>query len=102
MACCDICGAVFTFQKNMYRHVIMTHNTDDLQLNAPTVKCEQCDFEGSHTKLLYHKRTKHRAEEITCSLCEERFNNKSNLNRHLITKHKDLAPVSCLVACFFH
>ena len=36
------------FQKNMYRHVIMTHNTDDLQLNAPTVKCEQCDFEGSH------------------------------------------------------
>ena len=52
----------------------------DLQLNAPTVKCEQCDFEGSHTKLLYHKRTKHRAEEITCSLCEELFNNKSKLN----------------------
>ena len=65
MACCDICGAVFTFQKNMFRHVIMTHNTDDPQLNAPTVKCEQCDYEGSHTKFLYHKRTKHREVPIT-------------------------------------
>ena len=41
-------------------------------------------------------KNKHREEALSCSLCEDFFS-KANLNRHMLTKHKDLALVSCLV-----
>ena len=39
----------------------------------------------------------HREKAIICSLCGENFYTKANLNRHILTKHKDLAPVECPV-----
>ena len=29
MACCDICGAVFTLTNNLMRHIVMSHNEND-------------------------------------------------------------------------
>ena len=94
MACCDICGAVYTFQKNLLRHIVMTHNEHE---QPPSVKSEQCDYEGSYTNLLQHKNNMHREKAIICSLCRENFYTKANFNRHILTKHKDLAPVECPV-----
>ena len=37
MACCDICGAVYTLQKNLHRHIDMTHKEHE---QHPLVKCE--------------------------------------------------------------
>ena len=73
MACCDICGAVYTFQKNLLRHIVMTHNEHE---QPPLVKCEQCDYEGSYTNLLQHKKNMHREKAIICSLCGENFYTK--------------------------
>ena len=92
MACCDICGAVFTFQNNLYRHIVFSHNEND---QAPSVKYDQCDYEGTYNNLLAHKNNKHRVESIKCSLCEETFHSKANLNRHTQSKHKDLSPFEC-------
>ena len=78
MACCDICGAVYTFQKNLLRHIVMTHNEHE---QPPSIKCEQCDYEGSYTNLLQHKKNMHREKAIICSLCGENFYTKANLNR---------------------
>ena len=50
-----------------------------------------------YTNLLQHKKNMHREKAIICGLCGENFYTKANLNRHTLTKHKDLAPVECPV-----
>ena len=32
MACCDICGAVYTFQKNLLRHIVVVDDTPTLRV----------------------------------------------------------------------
>ena len=96
MACCDICGAVYTFQKNLLRHIVMTHNEHE---QPPSVKCEQCDYEGSYTNLLQHKNM-HREKAIICSLCGENFYTKANLNMFLCFPelHKNLKELFTIVS----
>ena len=85
MACCDICGAVFTFNHNMLRHMVMTHSESD---EAPIQQCDKCEYKGTYTNLMRHKLNKHRENKIKCSLCPSEFYTKSNLNRHMDTSHK--------------
>ena len=54
---------------------------------------------GTFTNLLYHKKNTHREIKFKCNLCTEEFVNKSNLNRHVNSSHKELTPYSCPRCC---
>ena len=85
MACCDICGAVFSLTNNLMRHIVFSHNEND---PAPIKNCDKCDYKGTFTNLMYHKKNTHRESNYKCSLCNEEASNKSNLNPHMKTSHK--------------
>ena len=50
---------------------------------------------GAFTNLMYHKKNTHRVIKFKCNLCTEEFVNKSNLNCHVNSSHKELTPYSC-------
>ena len=79
MACCDICGAVFTLKNNLMRHIVVNHNENE---PYPIKTCDQCDYSGTFTNLMYHKKNTHRETNLVCSLCNEEQSSKTNLNRH--------------------
>ena len=68
MACCDICGAVFSLTNNLIRHIVFSHNEND---PAPIKNCDKCDYKGTFTNLMYHKKNTHREFNYKCSLCNE-------------------------------
>ena len=95
MACCDICGAVFTLQKNLKRHISVQHKeSDSIKINHD---CDQCDYSGTYTNLMQHKLNKHKENKRKCSICLAEFNNKSHLNRHMNSSHKKLLPHTCYI-----
>ena len=94
MACCDICGAVFTLKNNLMRHIVVNHNENE---PYPIKTCDQCDYSGTFTNLMYHKKNTHRETNLVCSLCNEEQSSKTNLNRHMKTTHKNLKPHSCTI-----
>lgn len=70
-------------------HIVMSHNEND---PAPIKNCDQCEYMGTFTNLMYHKKNTHRESNYKCSLCNEEASNKSILNCHMKTSHTDLAP----------
>ena len=53
-------------------------------------KCQQCDYQEDHkSNLNRHVQTKHEGITFPCQQCDYKATNQSNLQRHFETKHED-------------
>ena len=83
MACCDICGAVYTLKTNLMCHIFDSHHENE---PSPLQTCDQCNYVCTFNNLMYHKKNTH------STLCTVEFTNKCNLNCHVSSSNKGLSP----------
>jgi hypothetical protein len=81
---CDFCDQTFTRQDNMMRHKI-THVED----KSSKIVCKECGKQFTRPDILErHIKTIHEPHMYKCDLCEQTFNRKSSLIRH-VENHTD-------------
>ena len=84
MACCDICGDVFTLQINLKRHISVQHKESD---PIKSHDCDQCDYSGTYTNLMQHNHKK--LLPHTCFICYKGFARKDVLKQHMKSVHNN-------------
>ena len=83
---CIICGALFKTDYVRKNHE-QTHKNDREKKH----RCDECP-QGFHsiTKLNRHKKIHTGEMEFSCSFCDKRFNQSSNLKTHIKKYHKNM------------
>ena len=77
---CNFCPNIYGDEQKFRQHIRNVHEEEKF-------KCEECNEDFSSKRLLYNHRKKHTSQEYTCEQCEYKTKQKTNLKRHVTTKH---------------
>ena len=58
--------------------------------NKDVYACDQCEYTGSQSALIYHKKAKHEGTRYPCDQCEHTSSHLGNLRRHKESKHEGI------------
>ncbi|XP_022106203.1 zinc finger protein Xfin-like [Acanthaster planci] len=79
---CKKCGKLFSSQAVLKAH--MQHHN-----NAQMYQCIRCSFRAKYLTQLYTHMEKHFGKGVHgCVYCTTRFTKKSNIKKHILTKHR--------------
>ena len=89
---CYICQREYFTRSGLNHHLKQVHGNEKL------VKCSKCDFVG---KTRYDVETHHKLDHVESSLkcdpCNQQFQNKQDLKKHIMDYHSGGRPFSCTV-----
>lgn len=93
---CIYCNKTLANNSNLKRHLVNTHA--DLLGTIPARKseytCDYCKCHFSNKSSIkrhienFHIKERETKKNISCFLCEQRFNSIKNMNSHLTTEHR--------------
>ena len=82
---CEECGAVYTLQTSLRRHIRTKHE-------CVRYACNLCDYQATFpVALKNHKQVMHEGVKYSCDQCEYEGTEQRNLKRHIQKMHKDTA-----------
>jgi len=94
---CSICDSKFSYKKNLKYHEKAVHEIGKSYLKSESngFQCRQCsDCFFQKSRLIQHMNEFHSnglEKKLRCVTCDIGFNNDSELNEHMSTKHLEIA-----------
>ena len=94
---CSICDSKFSYKKNLKYHEKAVHKIGKSSKNSESngFQCRQCrDCFFQESRLIQHMNSFHSdglEKKLRCVSCDIGFNNDSELNEHMRTKHLEIA-----------
>ena len=85
---CSLCGKSFSKTPHLNRHHQSVHE-------KKMANCSICHIELKFENLTRHMKTKHEDNSFECQECNQKFNRRCNLTRHINSVHKKLDMEKC-------
>ena len=89
---CSICDSKFSYRQNLKYHEKAVHGIGKSSNGFQCPQCSDCFFQES--RLIQHMNAFHSdglEKKLRCVSCDVGFSNDSELNKHMRTKHLEIA-----------